>query len=72
MAKAVGSQFKVDPNGIASAFAMKMDEDELTRLITAYVSGGQEASYDRNLRKLGYADIENPYQMSFYLKDFES
>ena len=71
-AEAVGKQFNVDPKGIADAFTMKMDEDELTRLITAYVSGGQEASYDRNLRKLGYADIENPYQMSFYLKDFES
>lgn len=71
-AEAVGKQFNVDPAGIADAFTMKMDEDELTRLITAYVSGGAETSYDRNLRKLGYADIENPYAMMFYLKDFES
>ena len=71
-AEAVGKQFNVDPAGIADAFTMKMDEDEITRLITAYVSGGQETSYDRNLRKLGYADIEKPEAMSFYLKDFES
>lgn len=71
-AEAVGKQFNVDPAGIADAFTMKMDEDEITRLITAYVSGGAETSYDRNLRKLGYADIENPYAMMFYLKDFES
>ena len=71
-AKAVAGQFNVDPAGIADAFTMKMDEDEITRLITAYVSGGAETSYDRNLRKLGYADIENPYAMMFYLKDFES
>ena len=51
---------------------MKMDEDELTRLITAYVSGGEESNYERNLRKLGYADIANPYLDAFYLKDFES
>lgn len=69
---AVGSQLKINPAGIAEAFTMKMDEDEITRLITAYVSGGAETSYDRNLRKLGYADIENPYAMMFYLKDFES
>ena len=71
-AEVVGSQFKVDPSGIADAFTMKMDEDELTRLITAYVSGGQETNYDNNLRKLGYADLAEPFSMSFYLKDFES
>ena len=71
-AEAVGKQFKVDPEGIADAFTMKMDEDEITRLITAYVSGGQEASYDRNLRKLGYAELDKPDTMSFYLRDFES
>ncbi len=72
VAKIVGGQFKVDPNGIAEAFTMKMDEDEITRLITAYVSGGQESNYERNLRKLGYADLNKPDSMSFYLKDFES
>ena len=72
VAAAVGSQFKVDPSMIASAFQMKMDEDEITRLITAYMSGGQETNYDNNLRKLGYADLANPMSMSFYLKDFES
>ena len=71
-AAAVGKQFNVDPAGIADAFTMKMDEDEITRLITAYVSGGAETSYDTNLVKLGYADINKPYSMSFYLKDFES
>ena len=72
VAAAVGSQFKVDPSLIAEAFQMKMDEDEITRLITSYISGGEESSYDRNLRKLGYADINNPFTMSFYLKDFEA
>ena len=71
-AAAVGKQFNVDPSGIADAFTMKMDEDEITRLITAYVSGGAETSYDTNLVKLGYADINKPYSISFYLKDFES
>ncbi|MBQ9272915.1 MAG: FtsX-like permease family protein [Mogibacterium sp.] len=71
-AEAVGKQFNVDPSGIADAFKMKMDEDEITRLITAYVSGGQETNYENNLRKLGYADLAKPNAMSFYLKDFES
>ena len=72
VAQTVGGLIKVDPAGIADAFTMKMDEDEITRLITAYVSGGQETNYDRNLRKLGYADLAKPEAMSFYLKDFES
>ena len=71
-AEAVGKQFNIDPSGIADAFTMKMDEDEITRLITAYVSGGAETSYDTNLLKLGYADINKPFSMSFFLKDFES
>ncbi len=71
-AEAVGKQFNVDPAGIASAFTMKMSEDEITRLITAYISGGAETSYDTNLVKLGYADMDKPYTMSFFLKDFES
>ena len=71
-AEAVGEQFNVDPAGIADAFTMKMDEDEITRLITAYVSGGQETNYDNNLLKLGYADVNKPFAMIFYLKDFES
>ena len=71
-AEAVGKQFNVDPSGIADAFTMKMDEDELTRLITAYATGGGETNYESNLRKLGYADINKPASISFYLKDFES
>ena len=50
-AQTVGGLIKVDPSGIADAFTMKMNEDEITRLITAYVSGGQETNYDRNLKE---------------------
>ena len=71
-AEAVGKQFNIDPSGIADAFTMKMSEDEITRLITAYISGDDETSYESNLRKLGYADLENPASIYFYLKDFES
>jgi len=61
-----------DAQGIADAFTMKMSEEELTRLISAYISGDAQTSYEGNLRELGYADINKPVSMSFYLKDFES
>ncbi len=72
VAQSIGEQFNVDPSGIADAFSMNMDEDELTRLITAYISGDEDSSYESNLRKLGYADLNNPTSMQFYLKDFDS
>ena len=68
----MGNMFNVDPAGIAAAFSMNMSEEELTRLITAYMSGDENASYSENLRKLGYADYNNPYMMQFYLKDFDA
>lgn len=71
-AQAVGKQLNIDPSGIADAFTMKMDEEEITRLITAYVSGDEKTSYEGNLRELGYADINKPVSMAFYLKDFKS
>ena len=72
VAQTVGSQFNIDPSGIADAFQMKMDEDEITRLISAYISGDEESSYEANLRELGYADTAKPVSMSFFFKDFES
>lgn len=71
-AQAVGNQFQIDPSGIADAFSMKMSEEEITRLITAYISGDEETTCESNLRELGYADINKPVSMAFYLKDFES
>ena len=72
VAQDVGSQLNIDPSGIADAFQMKMSEEELTRLITAYMSGDEESSYESNMRKLGYANLANPVSMSFYFKDFDS
>jgi len=72
LAQQMGSMFNVDPSGIAGAFSMSMSEEELTRLITSYMSSGSDASYEGNLRTLGYADIDNPYSISYYLHDFDS
>ena len=68
----MASAMNVDPNAIASAFTMKMDEEELTRLISSYMSGTADSSYEGNLRLLGFADTSNPYSIAYYLKDFES
>lgn len=72
LANDMAKSFNVDPAGIASAFSMNMSEEELTRLITSYMSSGSDASYEANLRSLGWADRSNPYSISYYLHDFES
>ena len=72
VAEDLAGMFNIDPAGIASAFTMKMDEAELTRLISSYMASGEDASYDSNLRTLGYADITNPYSISYYMANFES
>ena len=72
VAQDLGSQFNVDPDAIASAFSMNMDEDEMTRLVSAFMSGDEESSYEGNLRELGFAEIEEPTSMTFYLKSFDS
>ena len=72
VAQDMGSKFNVDPSVISSAFSMNMDEKELTRLITASMTGEEEVSLDENLRKLGYADISKPTSITFYFKDFDS
>lgn len=68
----MSNAFQVDPMVIASAFSMNMSEEELTRLITSYMSSGSDANCDSNLRQLGWADRSNPYSISYYLHDFNS
>ena len=66
----IAGSFNVDPEKIAGAFSFNLDEDELQRLMAAFSSGKEELSADANLRALGYADIEKPYSISIYLRDF--
>jgi len=66
----IAGAFNVDPEKIAGAFSFNMDEDELQRLMTTFVSSDKELSADANLRALGYADKDKPYTISIYLRDF--
>ena len=50
---------------------MNMDETQLAELLMSFQSAGT-ASYEGNLRTLGYADFDEPAGISIYPKDFES
>ena len=64
------SAFNVDEEKIASAFQLKMTEDEITRIVTAMMSDTQ-ATAKTNLISLGYQDKEEPTYISFYFDSFE-
>ena len=49
---------------------MNMDEDELSELLMSLISY-EDASFDKNLKKLGYADLDKPGGIDIYPKDFE-
>ena len=48
-----------------------MTGEEFTELMMS-MSSGQSASYDNNLRTLGYVDFDEPSGIDIYPKDFES
>ena len=66
-----GSSMKIDTEAFAKAFQMNMTTDDLAELMTSMTMSAT-ASYDNNLQKLGYADFDNPSQISIYPTDFES
>ena len=61
--------FAIDPDAFANAIQMNMTEEELSELLYSLMSG-EDASYSNNLRSFGYADMENPSQISIYPYDF--
>ncbi|NHM14983.1 FtsX-like permease family protein [Eggerthellaceae bacterium zg-886] len=61
----------IDPDAMASAFEFNMDEKELTELMTSLMNV-EETSLENNLRKLGYADMDDPAEIDIYPLDFEA
>ena len=71
MAENMNSAFSIHPEAFANAISMNMDEQELSELLTSLMST-QPASYDSNLKLLGYADVKKPYSITIYPRDFEA
>lgn len=63
--------FHIDEDAFMDAIQINMDQDELTELLTSMMSD-EDAAYENNLRKLGYADKNKPGSISIYPRDFES
>lgn len=70
LSSSIPNAISIDGNAIANAFKMKMNEEELSELFTSLMSK-ERVTYESNLKKLNYADLEEPSGINIYPKDFE-
>ena len=61
----------IDGDAFMDAIHVKMNEEELTELLTSMMSG-ENAGYEYNLRSLGYVDPDVPSSIEIYPKNFSS
>ncbi len=61
----------IDADAFADAFQMNMDGEELAELMMS-MDSGQNATYENNLKTLGYINFAEPSGIDIYPKDFES
>ncbi len=75
LANNMSAAMNIDPDNLSDifgdAFEFNMDEDELSELIMSLMSS-DETTYDGNLSKLGYADLNKPMEIDIYPSDFEN
>ncbi len=71
LAANMANAMSIDADAFQNAFQMNMDEQELGELMMSLM-GSEEASYDNNLKKLGYANLDKPAGIDIYPIDFES
>ena len=71
LGSSLADAISIDGEAFAGAFKMKMDEEELSELMASLMTK-EQATYDSNLSKLGYADFKEPSSISIYPKDFEA
>ena len=65
------NSFKFDPSAFANAIKLNVTQDDLTSLMMNYMNS-DELTYDSDLKKLGYASLDNPESISIYPIDFPS
>ena len=73
LANAMSKMFYIDGNKIASAFKFNMDEAEMQRIISSFLSTSKVSySVSSNLTTLGYGDLDEPDSINFYFTSFEA
>ncbi len=71
LSQGMASAMSIDEEAFKDAFQFNMDEDELTDLMMSMMNAADN-SFDNNLAKLDYAELDNPAEIDIYAKDFDS
>ena len=70
LSKTMTNAISIDENAFMGAFKMKMNEEELAELFNS-IMNKESVTYESNLRKLNYANFDEPSEIDIYPKDFE-
>ncbi len=70
LSRSLTQAISIDSKTFASAFKMKMTEDELTELMASFMAK-DVSTYENNLKKLDYADYDEPAGINLFPRDFE-
>ena len=65
------SAMNIDAEAFSNAFTVNMSGDEMAELFMS-MNSTQDATYDSNLKTVGYVDFDVPSGINIYPKDFES
>lgn len=68
--KTMTNAISIDENAFIGAFKMKMNEEELNELFKSLMNK-DSVTYESNLKKLNYANFDEPSGIGIYPKDFE-
>ena len=68
--KTMTNAISIDENAFMGAFKMKMNEEELNELFKSLMNK-DSVTYESNLKKLNYANFDEPSGIGIYPKDFE-
>ena len=71
MGKNFQNAFQIDTDAFSAAIQVNMDADQMQEVLLSMFSA-QAATYEGNLKKLGYADLAEPSGINIYPLDFES
>ena len=70
LSKTMTNAISIDENAFMGAFKMKMNEEELAELFNSLMNK-ESVTYESNLKKLNYANFDEPSGIDIYPKDFE-
>lgn len=71
LSQSMTNAISIDENAFMGAFKMKMNDEELVELFNSLMTK-ESVTYESNLKKLNYANLDEPSGIGIYPKNFEA